>query len=437
MKKRIIFSLLILSSLLSGCADVWHGNITTDSNGSTTTSISDDSVDSSSEITTTTSTSTHSYIPKEDLYKLTLDSSSGGEYGSYSTGNCLNEYKYSFTKDGYSFSYHQALNSSEFIELRPYVYSLNDQSLPGAFFNLTPIKDIRFIDVTYYNTGNNNGFGLFLEYGESMPLYNYQPYDTSASPVTISLEVDSTTNYVRFCAAQNFLFIQSIDIYYASNEKGAKPTYCGANQSAYRIDPVKYEGTLESGVSQVNVPTDITISGDTYSVKTYKTLTYYSLSDFTSGKYTAAEVSLTDPFDIISYFYAFGEYPVNYTTSYNGTLGQYNRKVSSKYTRTDGYVNAIDGLSSATNFSSLGYYELDISMAGADYTFNNRGVGRIVLFMAGLNDEDYNNRPVALVTYDHYATFTEYLGYGFSNYFNAQTSRTDYKWSKAKTLTAN
>lgn len=440
--KKISFLSLISIILLSSCtSDVTSTSPIEDSNTSSITTDTNTSLntsDSGSTTITDTSTDTSSSsFDSREIKQFTLNSSNYS-FGKYNTGNSGDEFKNQFYVSDYiRFSYYLALNSSDgFIDLLPYIYSENDGTIPGSFMNYDQIEDIEHIEITYTTNTSSIGDALKIEYGDNVPFKNSYTASNCVNFETVSFPLNNA-DYFRIEAVSDLLTIKSIDIYYRGElDNGISINKEDVNKNEFRISPIKYNGNLISGVSTVQIPTEIKQNGNEYEVVSYKTLTYYSSSDFINGKYDAETVSVTDPFDVASYVMAFGEDPLNYNNSYKSLFGSLYRKKSKLYTRDDGYVNAIPNLSNTNNFYSLGYYEYDIALEDSNYG-SSRGTGRVVIFNAGLNEDGYGSDLYAVYTDDHYATFQEYLGYKFSNRFDSQTTRTGYKWSLPTTISLN
>ncbi len=418
-KPLLLFSLSLIFSL-AGCE--------TSSISNSSTLISRDDNDSSSESFTTS-------IDLDELDELKINQNTiDTNFGRYETGNSGNEYTNQYkTINDYRFSYYLAVNSYDgFIDLLPFIKSKEDGTISGSFLNYDSITNIHHIDISYKNDTSSNEDGIKIFYGRNYPLTKSFSYPCVSSFEEISIEL-GFANYFRIEAVDTNLTIKSINIFY--KDEGSQPIEkIGINDNNYRISPIVYEDELVSGESSIEIPTKIEEKNGKYVVLSSKTLTYYEQDDVINGKYSVEEASVIDPFDVISYRIAFGEYPVNYGTNIPSYFGKYGRRISQRYTRTDGYVNAVPGIVDAPLFNELGYYELDIALNGDNNYGKDRGTGRVVFFYAGINEEGYKNDIYAVYTDDHYATFQEYLGYGFSDKFDAQTTRTGKCWSKAITL---
>lgn len=309
----------------------------------------------------------------------------------------------------------------------------------ALLYNVTGFSGIKKLSITYLNSsGNSSQSGMNIKYGSTFPL----TYISSASYSSVSNTYSVTSSsgfdyfYIEAAGSAN-LSISQIDIYYTSSETSAA-TYADVATDQYRINPVKSTASLVSGTTTVSIPTAISRSGSTYSIVESKTLTYYAYDDVINGGYTAEEASVTDPFDIAAYYCAFGKAPANFVLK--GSVSSTDKSVFGSYLRcnqwfnwTDGYVNAVPNLKNASNFSTLGYNEFDVALNSA-YSTSKRGIGRVIVFSAGLPESGYDSSPYVVYSDDHYATFQEFYGYGFSPRFDSQTNRTGYIWSNPTTL---
>ncbi len=379
---------------------------------------------SSSSNESATSTTNSTSIDTSSLSTITIDSSNFYISGSYSTGN------YGSTDvSGKTFSYYRAISSSSMVTLLPYYNNSGDGTIAGSLSNKTAYSGIKKMVVKYSNESSNNSKdGIKAYYGTSYPLTTYQTNYLSSSVTTLTIEDASGFNYFSVETSGYRLTIESITLY---NKSGSTPSlsYLNSGDGVYRIN-----NTLNSSPSNgdiAEVPTSIQRNGNTYSVTSTKTYTYKSLSNASSSD------ALHDPIDVASYYASFGTWPANfyYNNQYevSSTFGSGYSSIHkvSFYNRTSGYVNAIPELTDNHNFTSTGYYELDIYLGD-----NSRGVGRLVIFVDGLEDivDGYKNSLI-VYTDDHYATFQEFLGYGFGPRFDAEQFKTATNWSAATTLT--
>lgn len=420
------FSFIFLSSCDNSTSDISSSN----------DSLSESSSEISSEISSADGTTSEI---EEEILTLLIDKNTidDNNFGKYETGNSLNETNDQYkTVDGVKFSYYCALTEYEYLfSLKPYIVSNKDGTLEGSFSNIDSFGKIKNINITYKNeTLNSSLDGIALYYGNSYPLIEYQVDNCSSAFKTVSFDVNNSL-YFRIEARNEKLTIDNILINYVVKEK-CQFEKVNLNDQ-YRISPIKFEGeTKISGESYINVPTSISINNGKYIAEEYTKLTYYSSDSVFDGEVDAKEASVTDPFLVASYYFAFNEFPVNYNSRLDtNTFGEYARRYSKTYIRDDGYVLAFPQIKDNPDFYALGYVELDIELIGQNYVKDGRGTGRLVIFYSGANEDSYNNDAFIVYTDDHYATFKEYLGYDFGDRFDGQNSRTGYKWCPSITLT--
>ena len=293
--------------------------------------------------------------------------------------------------------------------------------LGGALMNVSEINHLANIEITYYNESSSTSGG-YVRFGKNLTCaYGYE-LTYSESDNTLSFNIPES-KYFRIETNGANLIIKSIKLGIAQGNV-VDDGYGYYTKQEYRINPIKFSGELQSGVSFVDVPTSISINknSSTYIVNETKRLTYYDYDYVTSNNLEPSEVSIIDPLEVALYYAAFNKAPVNYNesgSSNHSYFGDYARRISSEYSRTDGYVNALSGITPTD-----GYIELDIGVNGNYSISRGRGVGRIVVFYSGSTSFGYDNSPLLVYTDDHYATFREFLGYDFSLPFDAQNQRT-------------
>ncbi len=294
-----------------------------------------------------------------------------------------------------------------------------DLSLPGAIYNTERMTGIVSLTIEYQSAGDVKiSFGDGRDYNEIYRLPAQSAYGTQ------TLNLRTTANYFMVEATTSALYINSIKIEYGA---ACTETASTAKTSDLRILPTVYQGELISGVSSVTVPDEITIENGSYTVKSYKTYTYYSYEYIVANKtqLNLSEIAITDPVDIANYYIAFEEIPPNFGYSgkskkpdasidFCATVDQVealfgeNAREISKYTRDSGYAVGLPYNPHGSG-SNPYYYEFDVDLDGT-YTTSNRGVGRVVMWVDGWSCYE-TDAPVATVTYDHYETFAQYLGY--------------------------
>lgn len=351
---------------------------------------------------------------------------------------------------GLKYAYYRAGKSSDGIKLYPSVDLVNASSisLPGSFSNETAKNAFTSIDVTYSGAGT-------LRYGETKDCTNSYNLPSSSSDKTIT--VNTNDAYFFYVEADKGETLDLIKLSFKLNtSKSFNSTIQTNSRVNTRIPATVYSGTLTPGVSYVDVPTDVSISGNSYTVKTTKRYTYYTFDYVQQHKdeLNLEEIALTDPVDIANYFIAFHCAPVNYI-SMNGheldksvgvdSLGSQTdvqqmfgnkARYVSKYSKTSGYAIGIPYYGSTPT-----YLEFDFDGNGK-YSLNSRDVCRVVLWASGWEGTGYGaNIPVATYTDDHYVTFREYNNYGGWNLpFDTKENgnytqlRTNYYYGSTNTL---
>ena len=439
--KKILLSIICVLSLGS-CSILTTQNSSTSSSGSTSTGVSTSSgEDVSSDDSTSVDDSSYEIITSEN-YQPPISSSFPSEeatsykvidntYSSvfsfrYTTGNYSNQYDafdYSVNILDIDFQYYRAVKAPD-----GYLIKMLDldaalafsNQLGGALMNVSEINHLANIEITYYNESSSTSGG-YVRFGKNLTCaYGYE-LTYSESDITLSFNIPES-KYFRIETNGANLIIKSIKLGIAQGNV-VDDGYGYYTKQEYRINPIKFSGELQSGVSYVDVPTSISVNknSSTYIVNETKRLTYYDYDYVTSNNLEPSEVSIIDPLEVALYYAAFNKAPVNYNesgSSNHSYFGDYARRISSEYSRTDGYVNALSGITPTD-----GYIELDIGVNG-NYAIRSRGVGRIVVFYSGSTSLGYENSPLLVYTDDHYATFREFLGYDFSLPFDAQNQRT-------------
>lgn len=440
MMKKILLSIICVLSLGS-CSILATQNSSTSTNDSTSTDIStssgenvssDDSTlvdDSSYEIITSENYQPpiSSSFPSEEAtsYKVIDNTYSSAFSFKYTTGNYSNQYGVDASINilDIDFQYYRAVKAPDgyLIKMLDLDAALTfSNQLGGALMNVSEINHLANIEITYYNESSSTSGG-YVRFGKNLTCaYGYE-LAYSESDNTLSFNIPES-KYFRIETNGANLIIKSIKLGIAQGNV-ADDGYGYYTKQEYRINPIKFSGELQSGVSYVDVPTSISVNknSSTYIVNETKRLTYYDYDYVTSNNLEPSEVSIIDPLEVALYYAAFKKAPVNYNesgSSNHSYFGDYARRISSEYYRTDGYVNALSGITPTD-----GYIELDIGING-NYAIRSRGVGRIVVFYSGSSSSGYDNSPLLVYTDDHYATFREFLGYDFSLPFDAQNQRT-------------
>ncbi len=346
-----------------------------------------------------------------------------GELG-YDTGNY-----FTYSYDGNSFGFYRAVSKSgDFISLlgENQINNLLEYSLAGAFYNEAAFGKILSIEIEYFSESSGDWPTVSFGVNHEMTYVHQLPYVSSYSEETIDVS-DYAFNYFIIETGGSDLSIKSLTINYLLNS-GASADFATLDGLSYRLEPVVYTGNLIPGQSSVDVPIDVTYYSDgTYTVNEYVTLTYDTYDAAIAN--SRIENLYVDIALVSAYFTAFKTYPANYVSKddyYEAYqyFGDLTRSVSA-YTRTDGYALSVPW-NPYENGQPL-YYELDVAISDS-YSGSNRGVGRLVAWVAGF--EGYGDSyPVVTYTDDHYATFKEYYNDGcFSANFNAEMTRSAYNY---------
>lgn len=377
----------------------------------------------------------------EGYEHYSLDYSTNTGMGTYATGNFGNFSIY---------EYYRAVESSgNLMSLLP-KEGIYVDTLPGAIYNTSAIRDIDYIEITYSTLSSSGSNAPSIDYGEHNYLDGNEvlTYSTSMTTKQINL-VNHDVNYFKVNCGDTKMNIEVIDIYYSdtTTPTGYSFNYIDANEGLYRLEPTVYNGSLNDGVSYVDVP----ISYDTTNkqILATKRYTYYSYQYVYEHRYELdlESIAMTDPVDVINYFQAFGCAPSNFgkqntvnpmrdglslpsKSNVNNLFGD-NARTVSQYSKTTGYAKAIPYYGSTPL-----YYEFDIALDDS-YLTNNRGVGRVVAWSTGFNvyEYGYGNQPVCHFTDDHYATFQEFNNFGgFMPRFSMETNIASAIWSNPITL---
>lgn len=391
------------------------------------------SITPSSSSSTSNHTSTVATISKENCHLLYYsgDDFNNKKLKTYTTGNMER-----LTFDGIEFEFYRVFKNDDdnLISLLKSDSFYQSFVKPSSLFNKTEIHDIRYIDINYYMEKGDTKKAS-LRYGKDQLTSNSLDIPYSNTLTTVSFEI-SEANYFRIENNGLDLTIESLSIYYTGKDYNwPTNSYLSSGTNGYRLNPVRFNGKLESGVSSVTVPMKIEVSNNDYNVTEWKTYTYYSYESVINDEKLIEIASYTEPIDVANYFIAFGTYPANYVTKKEVNtaklyFGDKTRQVS-KYSRTDGY--ALDVPCHSVDGSPL-YYECDIDLNGTYES--SRGAGRVVVWAYGFDSQDYDDAPVAVFTDDHYASFYEYYNNGnWSLPFNADGfTSTSYQWGSPTTL---
>ncbi len=364
-------------------------------------------------------------IPKLDdidyssMSTIVLDSTNSNSLSTqYSAGNFQS---INIDSNKYKCYRTYGLDSSGFIKLIGVDYSryceVPNATLGGSFSNSSAIKGIKKIEIAYSTDEDAK-----LYYGATPSLLTYEKMNSSSSFKTFEFKADDI-NYFRVESGNGDCLITSIKIYYKNSGTIPSSNYASCGDGLFRLNPKTVSGTPSDG-DKVSVPVEITVSGNSYTVKKTKEYTYYSYDYISSHTSYADKAAWIEPMDVANYFCIFKTFPANFVYSKNieeakDIFGDKTRCVS-KYSRTDGYAQAVPYKGTPT------YYECDIDINGS-YKTSSRGVGRLVVWATGYDASKgaigYDSNPVAVFTDDHYSTFTEYYNNGtWSRRYNSYYS---------------
>ena len=351
---------------------------------------------------------------------FTIDSSNFRNYGNYDTGN------YGIKAiSSWNFEYYRIVSSSGYCFAIKPNFQADDDTLNGAFYNISSCGLIWSISLTY--TADDtfsvwHGNSSVRAYEEELPAKNNETKEILCGKSRFFM-IDSKDAYV---------YISSIVINYVPDDyhtlENVKP-----NLFNYRISPTVFTGDLVDGESQVTVPTSIQISKNSYTVLATKTYTYYSFNYVRDHNECKSEAAMTTKEDVANYYLAFHRFPANYATNDDKSIVEdvfgSDTRIVQTFERTDGYAEAVP-----FNGNPPTYHELDIALPGAYYSiYGGRGVGRVVVWDNGFTN--YGDDVVAVYTDDHYNTFQEYLNYGsFGDRFNAEGMRVSHAYNPTITL---
>ncbi len=358
-------------------------------------------------------------VDYSSMSTITLDSTNNdGLSASYSTG-CYQSVN--IESNTYKCYRTFGLSTSGFVKLIGQDYSqycnVPNATLGGSFSNYNAIKGIKKIEIVY---STNKDAKLY--YGATPNLVTYEKISSSATNGMFEFKADDV-NYFRLESGSGDCSVTSIKIYYKNSGTVIDSNYGSSGAGLYRLNPMTVSSTPTDG-DKVSVPIEITVSGNSYTVTKTKEYTYYSYEYISNHSSYADSASWIEPMDVANYFCIFKTYPANYVLKKDASeaktiFGDKTRCVS-KYSRTDGYAQAVPYKGTPT------YYECDIDLNG-EYSANNRGVGRLVVWATGYDANKgangYDSNPVAVFTDDHYSTFTEYYNNGtWSKRYNSYYS---------------
>lgn len=449
MKKKLLFALSItVICLLSSCSftipsdsssndttsNTTSDNITSNStNDSTSNTTSNDIITEDTSTPTTEDTTIESSEEEfdESKYKKYIFSTPA-QCGSYNTGN-FNEIKYNNISFGIYRGVKSKYNNKDLlIKLLPGPTTFPLGAIDGSFYNIGKIEGVRRITISYF-TSDSYGESPSVSYGNNLHTEEIKSFKNSKTLTTVDIDIPSSS-FIKIQSGDNELSIASMTIYYGDTFKVTE-VEDDLNDGLYRINPITYEGKLESGVSYVDVPTYIKKNGSSYEVLDTKRYTYYSFDYVKENEEYIDDATMTKPEDVAAYYAAFEEFPVNYVfkNEYKSAYKYFENdtRCVSQYSRADGYVTSVP----ANQNGDFIYYEFDL-VADYKYSSSSRGVYRLVSFKNGFKSEGYDSSPIAVFTDDHYGLFAEYLNYGssFGERFESELTYNGRSFKAAKTL---
>lgn len=390
-------------------------------------------------------------MPQNSLQTIEFTKSFSIKGLDYPNGN-FGSFKYNLSNE-FIFSKGNApsYGSNDFLVLLPKSDNYKELSSRGQLLNSTPIYGIKHLQISYSSdnyTGDNQPRLLI---GKNRLATHYAELTSSITPLTVNYAFDSPINFLSIETTDVTLYLQSLKIYYENTPNTLDYDFLSSGENAYRINPVRYTGLLEDGVS-VDIPIKVKRNGNTYEVLETKTYTYYSFDYVSNHPYLVEEAAQVTPEDVAAYYVAFNTWPPNYggfnksrpveSIDYNyyvqPLFGNLARKIQT-FTRTNGYAVSVP-YQTAPGENYPVYYELDIASMDS-YISGDRGVGRVVVWSNGFSPTkgalNYDSSPVAVHTDDHYATFREYYNTGeYGLPFTGQINASPYRWGPATTLQA-
>ena len=272
MMKKILLSIICILSLGS-CSILTTQDSSISSSGSTSSGedvSSDDSTsvdDSSYEIITSENYQPpiSSSFPSEEAtsYKVIDNTYSSVFSFRYTTGNYSNQYDafdYSVNILDIDFQYYRAVKAPD-----GYLIKMLDldaalafsNQLGGALMNVSEINHLANIEITYYNESSSTSGG-YVRFGKNLTCaYGYE-LTYSESDITLSFNIPES-KYFRIETNGANLIIKSIKLGIAQGNV-VDDGYGYYTKQEYRINPIKFSGELQSGVSYVDVPTSISVN---------------------------------------------------------------------------------------------------------------------------------------------------------------------------------
>lgn len=337
------------------------------------------SEEESSSVEEPSNSEINSSIEEKELKKISFSNE-------IDTGNYEDNYGSTYI-NGNFFEYYKACSvSHSLIKLKHTKSNFNISNMPGMFYNTSPLYGIRKVSISYMT--HNSASNFIFKYGMDNLVSNSISIPISNNNVNdYSFEIP-TSNFFKIETVDADVTIEKIDIYYEDEINGyvyEKDSYA---TSYNRLNPIVYTGSLIDGVSYVDMPIEVKYSNNTYEVLKTKRYTYYSYDYISDNKELASGAAYTSPVDVANYFIAFKTYPANYVLKkqyYNAySIFKNDTRCVSSYTRTDGYATSVPY--SNYLYGEPLYYECDIALTSS-YSSKNRGVGRVVVWVAGFSND--------------------------------------------------
>ncbi len=395
------------------------------SNSNSTNNSNSNSIDSKPSNSNSTSTSVI-----KNLKTISITSSINvGDYDTNWGEVSLSGYDFEYYRAGYNYGGLLTLQTFE----NPFE---NIQSLEGMFYNISPIYGMYTIEITYKTISASKR--PVLRFGENYLLQDFIEMDIQNQKASTCTYNVYNCNFFKIETNHADMEISKIIIKYTGEKTYYDDSYLLSGLNANRLNPIVCS-QIYDGLT-VSVPTKVSYVNSTYKVLEEKEYTYYSYDYVSSHTSLASKAAYTDPIDVANYFNTFKTYPANYVSKNDYSrafrIFKDNTRCVFEYDRTNGYATSVPYVKNEYTNRPI-YFECDIALDDS-YSSNNRGSGRLVVWLEGFDRTyalNYNDSPVSLYTDDHYATFSEYLNDGnFGRFFNAELNSTAFVWGNANTI---
>ncbi len=370
------------------------------------------------------------YVEPTEERTLTFNSNNVSSISSnYSTGNYGN-----FTLNNVGFEYYRAIGgNNNYATLLSYSHDYGD-TLGGAIYNTTPIKNIKSISITYETANSYGNDKPTIYYGEHN-LSNHIDLNYTYGSEIFTLNDLSDVNYFKIESGDSALYVGEITIVYDNTTTTGGNNFVSTSmgEGKYRANPNESSDPVDGDTAIA--PIRVNITNNKYTVLENKTYTYYTYEYVQEHPEVASVAAMTSPMDVANYYSIFKKFPANYVTkgNYNSAYSIFgnNTRCVSTYHRTDGYASKVPYYG-----SSISYHEFDIALDDT-YSSSNRSVGRVVAFETGLSPINYGSgsHVVCYFTDDHYATFQEYNNLGeFLPRFSVEKAIAGRIWGEPTTI---